>query len=194
MAGIEAQLAIVEKEVDSAIRPRIVRARAASQRLRYVMQALLSLFRSGLEPNLLQLNLEEFVQKLEFPHLKPSIAKGGTVTIDPDLFAAVLFNLLDNSHSHHAKNLTLHLSVANGWHSLVLQDDGEGCSVDRLVSIRKALKNQDYRPESGLSGLGLVLADLVMRAHHGRLEIPNVDKGFCVQLVWPINRDASNSI
>ena len=194
VAGIEAQLAIAEKEVDSAIRPRIVRARAASQRLRYVMQALLSLFRSGMEPNFIQLNLEEFVQTLEFPHLKPSIVKGGTVTIDPDLFAAVLFNLLDNSHSHHAEKLTLHLSVANDWHSLVLQDDGEGCSIDRLDSIREALKHQDYRPESGLSGLGLVLADLVMRAHHGRVEIPNVEKGFCVKLVWPINRDASNSI
>lgn len=190
VAGIEAQLAIAEREVDYKTRPRILRARAASQRLRYVMQALLSLFRTGMEPNWTRLNLEEFIQRLEFPNLKPSIEEGGIVTIDPDLFAAVLFNLSDNAFSHHAKNLTMHLSVVNDWHCLLLKDDGDGCSDERLILLREALNKQDYRPESGINGLGLVLADLVMRAHDGRLELPHQDSGFCVKLTWPTTTDS----
>ncbi len=56
---------------------------------------------------------------------------------------------------------------------------------EKLNSIRKALNHQDYRPETGLKGLGLVLADLVMRAHHGHLVLPDSQKGFCIQLRWP---------
>lgn len=186
VAGIDAQLAIAQREANEKTLPRIVRARAASQRLRYVMQALLFLFRSGMEPKAEHLNLSDFIKKLEFPNLVPSIQKGETLTIDPDLFAAVLFNLIDNAHAHHASRVDIHLSVEQGWHCLELQDDGDGCIPERLNSIRDALKNQDYRPESGLKGLGLVLADLVMRAHHGCVALPDSQKGFCVQLKWPV--------
>ena len=186
VAGIDAQLAIAQREADEKTLPRIIRARSASQRLRYVMQALLFLFRSGMEPKTERLNLSDFIQNLEFPNLVPSIKKGDTLTIDPDLLAAVLFNLVDNAYSHHATHVEIELSVEKGWHCLEIQDDGEGCSGDKLNSIREALKQQDYRPETGLKGLGLVLADLVMRAHHGHLVLPESQSGFCVQLRWPI--------
>ena len=185
VAGIDAQLAIAQREANDKTLPRIVRARAASQRLRYVMQALLFLFRSGMEPKTERLNLSDFIQKLEFPNLVPSIQQGETLTIDPDLFAAVLFNLIDNAYAHHASRVDIRLSVEGGWHCLELQDDGDGCMPEKLNSIRKALNHQDYRPETGLKGLGLVLADLVMRAHHGHLLLPDSQKGFCIQLRWP---------
>ena len=186
VAGIDAQLAIAQREANDKTLPRIIRARAASQRLRYVMQALLFLFRSGMEPKTEQLNLSDFIQKLEFPHLVPSIQTGETLTIDPDLFAAVLFNLIDNAYSHNATRVDIRLSVEQGWHCLELQDDGDGCEPERLDTIRAALNQQDYRPETGLKGLGLVLADLVMRAHHGHVVLPDSHNGFCVQLRWPI--------
>jgi signal transduction histidine kinase len=186
VAGIDAQLAIAQREANDKTLPRIIRARAASQRLRYVMQALLFLFRSGMEPKTERLNLSDFIQKLEFPNLVPTIQKGETLTIDPDLFAAVLFNLIDNADSHHASRVDIRLSIEEGWHLLELQDDGNGCIPERLNPIREALNHQDYRPETGLKGLGLVLADLVMRAHHGHLVLPDSQKGFCVQLRWPV--------
>jgi two-component system OmpR family sensor kinase len=186
VAGIDAQLAIAEREADDKTRPRIARARGASQRLRYVMQALLSLFRSGMELGTREIDLDDFVRGLEFPGLEPEIIQGGRVVIDPDLFAAVLFNLLDNSRAHNATRSTMHLGVENGWYRLSLQDNGDGCSAQRLHRLRQALQAQDYRPESGLNGLGLVLADVVMRSHHGRVDLPEVPSGFCVHLCWPV--------
>ena len=188
VAGIDAQLAIALKEAPDALRPRLGRAREATRRLSRVMQALLAMFRSGMEPQRQHLPLSELLAPLAFGELQLDLTGDDEIDADPDLFSAVLFNLLDNAQRHQAQRVQLDAACQAGWNQLRLHDDGAGCTPERLQLLRQALARQDYRAEGGLKGLGLVLADLVMRAHGGSVELPEVEAGeagFCIELRWP---------
>lgn len=185
VAGIDAQLAIALKEAPEALRPRLIRARQAASRLSRVIQALLAMFRSGIDPQRRTVRVAELLTPLTFNDLKIDISNDEPLSADPDLLIAALLNLLDNSQRHHAQKIKLELTKNAGWTRLRLHDDGEGCPPERLQQLRMALVTQDYSTDSGLKGLGLILADLVMRAHGGRVELSQVAQGFCVDLNWP---------
>ena len=61
------------------------------------------------------------------------------------------------------------------------------CIRDRLQALREALA-QD-RPERPV-GLGLVLAQLVARAHGGTLRLPEATAGFVVELDLGVPTDS----
>ncbi|MCK9214905.1 MAG: ATP-binding protein [Rhodoferax sp.] len=185
VAGIDAQLAIALREAPEALRPRLIRARQAASRLGRVIQALLAMFRSGVDPQRQTIRLSELLQPLSFSELQIDIRNDEALSADPDLLTAALLNLLDNAQRHQARQVQLILVQDAGWTRLRLHDDGVGCPPERLQQLRQALARQDYSTDSGLKGLGLILADLVMRAHGGRMELPQVEPGFCVDLNWP---------
>jgi signal transduction histidine kinase len=185
VAGIDAQLAIALREAPEALRPRLIRARQAASRLGRVIQALLAMFRSGVDPQRQTIRLSELLQPLSFSELQIDIRNDEALSADPDLLTAALLNLLDNAQRHQARQVQLILVHDAGWTRLRLHDDGVGCPPERLQQLRQALERQDYSTDSGLKGLGLILADLVMRAHGGRMELPQVEPGFCVDLNWP---------
>jgi signal transduction histidine kinase len=185
VAGIDAQLAIALREAPEALRPRLIRARQAASRLGRVIQALLAMFRSGVDPQRQTIRLSELLQPLSFSELQIDIRNDEALSADPDLLTAALLNLLDNAQRHQARQVQLILVHDAGWTRLRLHDDGVGCPPERLQQLRQALARQDYSTDSGLKGLGLILADLVMRAHGGRMELPQVEPGFCVDLNWP---------
>jgi C4-dicarboxylate-specific signal transduction histidine kinase len=61
-----------------------------------------------------------------------------------------------------------------------LDDDGPGVSAERRQALQEALDAQAY---DDVPGLGLTLADLVARAHGGRLRLPPpAGRGFAVEL------------
>ncbi|HRD99512.1 MAG TPA: sensor histidine kinase, partial [Rubrivivax sp.] len=62
---------------------------------------------------------------------------------------------------------------------LRVQDDGPGVTPPQLQALRDALAQE--RPERPV-GLGLVLAQLVTRAHGGGLFLPGDGAGFVVEL------------
>ena len=70
-------------------------------------------------------------------------------------------------------------NVAPAPGTLRLHDDGRGATPERLADLRAALAAQDYEDHTGL---GLMLADLVARAHGGALTLPEVADGFAVEL------------
>ncbi|MDD2536033.1 MAG: HAMP domain-containing sensor histidine kinase, partial [Macromonas bipunctata] len=166
--------------------PRLNRARQGSQRLSRVMQALLTMFRSGTEPQWQAVPLS--VLLAPWPHDGLAIVSEGDPTLhaDPDLLAAVLMNLLDNARQHGATQVQLRASSSpDGQQTLHLHDNGPGCPDATLQRLRQALQQHDYTPGTGLSGLGLMLADLVLQAHGGSVALPNVNTGFAVLLQWP---------
>ncbi|MDD2730151.1 HAMP domain-containing sensor histidine kinase [Malikia sp.] len=185
LAGIDAQLAIALKEAPESLRPRLTRSRAAAARLNRVMQALLTMFRSGSEPQRQTVRVSELLTPLAFGELRIEMASDAPVDADPDLLSAVLFNLLDNAQRHQARTVWLTVGNEAGSNRLRLQDDGQGCAASQLQQLRDALARQDYGSGSGLKGLGLILADLVVRAHGGQIQLPSVAPGFCVELSWP---------
>jgi signal transduction histidine kinase len=187
LAGIDTQLAVAQREAPPGLQPRLARAREAAGRLTRVVAALLALFRSGAELHWQTVDLHGLAARLPHEGLTLQLTPGATVQADADLLTAALINLIDNAVRHGARTLRVQVLAqepAQGQDDragqlLRLQDDGRGVSPGRRSELADALRTQSYE---GRMGLGLMLADLVARAHGGRLSLPEVDAGFAVDL------------
>ncbi len=177
LAGIDAQLAVALREAPAPLQPRLQRVRAAAGRLQRVVAALLALFRSGSELQRVPLDLATLAARLPVEGLALSAEPAPPLSADVDLLVAALLNLLDNALRHGAKTVTLS-SPQPGV--LAVQDDGEGVTPERRRDLAQALEQEQYE---GRTGLGLMLADLVARAHGGQLQLPPAPVGFTVWLV-----------
>jgi len=87
-----------------------------------------------------------------------------------------VLNLIDNAQRHGARSVTFSTPAAN---VLRVHDDGSGLDPARRRELRAAIDAQDY---AGRTGLGLMLADLVARAHGGGVSLPDAESGFTVEL------------
>ena len=176
LAGIDAQLAVALRECPPALGARLQRVRDGAARLQGVVTALLGLFRTGSPPARKPVDVARLLARLPVAGLQVQVDDPAAVVADADLLAAALANLLDNALRHGAHRVTVH-STASG--SLRLDDDGPGVTTPRRRQLQAALDGQAY---DGVTGLGLMLADRVARAHGGRLRLPAVDQGFAVEL------------
>jgi signal transduction histidine kinase len=98
------------------------------------------------------------------------------LSADPDLLAASLANLLDNAQRYGARQVDVSVPSPD---VVRVADDGRGATAERLHLLREAIRTQDY---GGATGLGLMLADLVVRSHGGSLRLPESAQGFVVEL------------
>jgi signal transduction histidine kinase len=176
LAGIDAQLAVAVREAAPGQQQRLQRVRAAASRLQRVVVALLAMFRRGFEVQRAQLDVPLWAARLPLEGLALNVAASCAVDADADLVTAAMLNLLDNAMQHGAAKVEISTPAPN---RLRLHDDGPGVSVERRQALRQALETQDYE---GRTGLGLMLADLVARAHGGRLCLPDVPHGFAAEL------------
>lgn len=176
LAGMDAQLAVALRESPPALRQRLQRVRDASSRLQRVVQAMLDLFRAGGDAQRTAIDARSLLAHLPAEGLQVAVAGEGTLWADADLLAAALANLLDNARRHGAHHVRVQVVPGN---RLRLEDDGPGLQGERLRDLREALARQDY---DGPTGLGLMLADLVARAHGGALSLPAAEQGFVVEL------------
>ena len=178
LAGIDAQLAMCLRESPPELQPRLQRAREAAGRLQRVVAALLTLFRSDGEPLREAVDLVPLLRQFPLERLQVDLQATQPLDADPDLLGAALANLLDNAQRHGASRATLSTPSAR---TLRLDDDGPGVTPERRDALRAALDAQAY---DGVPGLGLTLADLVARAHGGRLRLPAPasQRGFVVEL------------
>lgn len=175
LAGIDAQLAVALKEHPEL--HRLAQVRSATTRLQRLVLALLRLFRTQPEVQAAPLDARALLCELLPPGLELLDGPPVCVRADAELLAAALLNLVDNAQRHGGALLRLQPSGPNG---LLLQDDGLGVSDAERQAILLALQSntdQEHR-------LGLRLADLVARAHGGRLLLPPTlpGQGFTVQL------------
>lgn len=184
LAGLDAQLATALKECPPTLQPRLTRARAAVSRLRRVVAALLALFRSDVEVRPEPVDLVSLVERLPTEELQVDVRGAAVVRADCDLLAAALVNLLDNAVRHGARRVTL---TAGQGQVLTVEDDGPGVDEARRAELQAALDAQAYE---GRTGLGLMLADMVARAHGGRLQLLPAAHGFAVRLVLGASDEA----
>ena len=182
LAGMDAQLALALREVDEAARPRLQRTRAAVERLKRVVNSLLTLFRSSGELDLQAVNLPDLMRLLPVEGLEVEVQGSIPMRADPNLLSAALANLLDNSLRHGASHAWLSSRREGSVQVLSLRDDGPGVSEERRLALQASLS--DAPGERAESGLGLKLAELVARAHAGSLQIES-GPGFAVTLrLW----------
>jgi two-component system OmpR family sensor kinase len=179
LAGIVAQLAAAQQRAGQDALPFLGNARKSADRLRRVVLSLLTMFRSGGDANLKPTSLQDLVAHLPFNDLGLDAEADEPVAADADLLSAALINLLDNSLRHGATAARLVLRQEPGGPCLQLSDNGSGLSADDLQSLQGLLDRQDYEH---MRGLGLMLADLVCRAHGGRLHLVPSDKGCVIDL------------
>lgn len=177
LAGIDAQLAVALREAPPELAARLQRVRAAAGRLSRVVTALLALFRSGVKLQRGPVDVAALLARLPVDGVAVEAAPG-LVDADTDLLAAALLNLLDNAARHGARRV----SVTAEGQALTLADDGPGIAPERRLAMQAALARRDYDSADGGLGLGLMLADLVARAHGGALTLAPADAGCTVVL------------
>ncbi len=182
LAGMDAQLAAALRECAPEQRARLQRTREAAGRLRSVVTALLTLFRSGVDLELQPFRVGELISRLPIDALTIEVGSDCTLIADMNLLAAAVLNLLDNSVRHGAKVVRVSAQRDQGVVCIRLQDDGTGMSAEQSNKLQNALERQDYQ---GHMGLGLMLADLIARAHHGRLRIVDTAPGVTVEISLP---------
>jgi len=177
LAGMVMQLAVARRLADSAVRPHLDQTREAADRLQRVVAALLTMFRSGGEPRMRAATLGELVGQARFGAMQVGVDAGAELQVDPDLMAAALMNLLDNSVRHGASHalVTFHATTQ----SIRVTDDGPGMPEARREQLQRALDRQEYE---GCTGLGLMLADRVARAHGGLVQLRAVNAGCVVEI------------
>ena len=183
LAGMDAQLAVALREAGPEVQPRLLRTREAAARLRRVVTALLTLFRSGVDLQWQPVDVAALLLRLPVDGLELALQSEASVHADPDLLAAALINLLDNALRHGARHVNVELEDQR----IRLLDDGRGVGPERLAELQQALAEQQYE---GRMGLGLMLADMVARAHGGSLVLLARQGGFGVELhLGPPPRD-----
>jgi signal transduction histidine kinase len=170
LAGIDAQLAVSLRECPAPVAQRLQRVRHAAQRLQQVVVALLALFRSGAEPQWQVVDVAALVHRLPVAGLRVFTRGLAQIHADPDLLAAALANLFDNAVRLGATAIVVDAtSTGDGCVLLSVSDDGSGMPPTIRNALTAELESGRYaRP----LGLGLMLADLVARAHGGHTSLP----------------------
>ena len=176
LAGVDAQLSIALREAPEQLQPRLARIRSAAQRMQHVVTALLGLFRAEGEPRREAIELQELLAHLPDVPLPVRTQQQASLQADADLLTATLINLFDNADRHGASELLLSVPAPQ---VLRVENDGQALTPDRLQALQQALAERDY---DQLPGLGLVLADVVARAHGGSVSLPASESGFVVEL------------
>jgi signal transduction histidine kinase len=182
LAGMDAQLAAALRECAPEQRPRLQRTREAAERLRSVVAALLTLFRSGVDLELRRFRVGELISRLPLDQMVIEVESDADITADMNLLAAAVLNLLDNSLRHGAKTARVSVQCDAGEVQIRIRDDGSGLPAEQARRIQDALDRQDYQ---GQMGLGLMLADLIARAHDGRLRVIDASSGATIEIRLP---------
>jgi signal transduction histidine kinase len=180
LAGMDAQLAVALRECAPAQQPRLQRVRDAASRFARVVSALLTLFRSGAELHRQAVDVPGLLARMPVAGLVIDLPQGDVAPhlhADPDLLAAALANLFDNALRHGARRVCVTVQQDR----LLLDDDGPGLPAERLQTLQTALDREDY---ADFTGLGLILSDLVARAHGGRLQLGHGASGGLRAVLW----------
>lgn len=186
LAGMDAQLAVAMRECPPEMLPRLQRIRDSASRFTRVVNALLTLFRSGSDLTWQSVDVATLLGHLPVAGLEVRTVPvpGGAMRVqaDPDLLAAALANLLDNAVRHGARVMTVQVPPTGAGQPsrIVLSDDGPGMTPETMTELQSALDREDYGRSPGL---GLMLGDLIARAHGGRLRLaPGEPSGLVVEL------------
>lgn len=183
LAGMDAQLALAEREAGADAMPRLARARAAVERLKRVVQSLLAFFRPQAEMALQTVALVDLVAQLPVEGLQIELDGEGSLYCDPNLMSAAVANLMDNAVRHGARRLRLSAESHGEGQVLRLCDDGPGVPSERRAHLLAQLHSASAHTAADASaqglGLGLSLAALVAQAHGGDLDLAAGEPG------WP---------
>jgi len=110
---------------------------------------------------------------------------------DEELIVAALTKIVTNAvmASPKAKTINFQAYTENHYTHILVKDFGPGFSQKKLMAIIEAAENDQMLTKAAGVGLGLILAKLVVDAHHGRLIIENANKGAQIRISLPCKSD-----
>lgn len=114
-------------------------------------------------------------------HLVGDAPGAATVEVDPDRFAQVLTNLLDNARRHTPAGgrVDVRSEVVGHLARITVADTGEGIDATQLPHVFERFYRGDSardRRRSG-SGIGLTISRAIVRAHGGTLTAESPGRG-----------------
>lgn len=111
-----------------------------------------------------------------------------TIMGDQILLQSAVRNILDNAikYSEAESTINVQLTQADDF-QLVFTDEGRGFAQANIKTLKKRFSRGSNVDDIVGSGIGLTIADDVVRAHGGRMEISANPggKGACVTFVLP---------
>ena len=170
--------------------------RAALDRSERTIDSLLALARSGIAQTSTQVDLAQIVDKClddtapQRAERRITVHRTGdtaaTVRGDPDLLDRMVGNLVQNATLHNTEDGTITIDLSGNANDVTLTITNTG----RVLTSVERLGEPFYRGDTGSgrpgSGLGLVVADSIARAHRGHITLsPNPGGGLAVQLLLP---------
>lgn len=120
--------------------------------------------------------LEEQVSAWESTGSPVKLVRPGSETLnlkaDRIALGRLLDNLITNALNHGQPPVEIALDAVEGHAIITVSDHGPGISADRRVeALRPFSRLDDARTLTGSVGLGLALAEAIVKAHHGRLTL-----------------------
>ena len=139
-----------------------------------------------LGPTILSLWFKQTMQKLEplagtknLAYKIQDITEAEQSLIEPRLMSRVLDNLVQNALRYAKQNVKVTLSKENDDFLLIVEDDGKGIPTDKQEHIFDAFSRIDESRDraSGGFGLGLAIADRIIRNHKGSITLHDSPSG-----------------
>ncbi len=116
----------------------------------------------------------------------PVIVQGDKIAL-----GRLIDNLITNALNHGKEPVDITLAVNKGTVTIIVSDHGPGISESRRdEALRPFSRLDDARTLTGSVGLGLALAELIVKAHKGKLELGSQPgQGLQVRIDLPLARD-----
>ena len=110
---------------------------------------------------------------------------------DPDRIMQVFVNILDNALKYTPAGGSIRVETAHlpdNRYSITVADTGKGIAADALPHVKEKFYKADTTVHG--SGIGLAVADEIVRLHGGTLEIESEpDKGTTVTIILPLREE-----
>lgn len=113
------------------------------------------------------------------------------INIDCEEMHRVLMNILENSVKYKIKkyaNAVIAINKGDNGILLTIKDDGPGVLEENLSRLFVSFYREDSsrtNPSEG-SGLGLSIAEYIIKAHAGKIAAENMDDGLAIIIILPI--------
>lgn len=118
---------------------------------------------------------------------RADIAPDAHILGDRNLVAQLMSNLLDNAvkFSPAGSEVMLTLRREADRHALTISDTGPGLPAGFEASIFDRFSRADRDATTPGHGLGMALVRAIAIRHGAKLRLPQVEKGFSIQIAWP---------
>jgi signal transduction histidine kinase len=122
-------------------------------------------------------------------HLIDDNIKTLPVIGDRELISVVISNLIMNACRYSQTEVLVRVEKVADKVLVSISDDGKGFPEEQIAHLLQPFNRGDENRSrtSGGFGLGLAIVDVIIRAHHGRVQLSNLPEGgACVQFELPL--------